>query len=425
VILFRVVEVSFRHGADCTREAARLVLERCDALAGFSEERDRLTRRFATPALRAAGEAVAGWMREAGMETRRDAIGNVVGRLQAGQAQTLILGSHLDTVRGAGRYDGMLGVLVALACAERLRAAGRDLPFALEVVGFADEEGVRYGTAYLGSAVLAGGFDPAWLDRRDEDGVTMRDAIRGWGGEPDRLADDRRAPGGLLGYCEVHIEQGPLLEVHDLPVGVVSAIAGQTRVRLAFEGTAGHAGTVPMALRRDALGAAAEWILAVEAAARHSDALVATVGQAAVLPGAANVIPGRVELSLDVRSGDDDARRVAVAALRERAEAIAAARGGLRVAWERVQDTAAVACSPELTDALAEAVAAGGHAVARLASGAGHDAVMMSRVAPVAMLLVRCAGGVSHNPAESVQAADVAVAIATVDRFLARLAGAR
>jgi allantoate deiminase len=349
----------------------------------------------------------------------------VIGRLDAPQARTLVVGSHLDTVRGAGRYDGMLGVLVAIACVERLQATGRGLPVALEVVSFADEEGVRYGTAYLGSAVLAGAFDPAWLGRRDEDDVVMRDAIRDWGGDPDHLADDRRAAADLVGYCEVHIEQGPVLEAADLPVGVVSAIAGQSRARVAFEGTAGHAGTVPMGLRRDALSAAAEWILAVEVTARDTEGLVATVGEAAVLPGAANVIPGRVELSLDVRSGEDAVRTAAVAALRERAEAIAAARGGLGVAWQLVQDSPAVACSPELTDALAEAVAAGGHAVARLASGAGHDAVMMSRLAPVAMLFVRCAGGISHNPAESVSAADVALAIATVDRFLEGLAAAR
>jgi allantoate deiminase len=398
--------------------AARTVLERCDALARHSEEPDRLTRRFATPALAAAGDEVMAWMRAAGMRTRRDAIGNVIGRLEGeGGAGTLLMGSHLDTVRGAGRYDGMLGVLVALACAGRLRA----LPFTLEIVGFADEEGVRYGTAYLGSAVLAGRFDPAWLARTDADGVAMAEAIRAAGGDPDALADARRATGDLLGYCEVHIEQGPVLEAEGLPVGIVSAIAGQTRARVAFAGTAGHAGTVPMAHRRDALCAAAEWILAVESEARATAGVVATVGQAAVEPNTANVIPGRAVLSLDVRHREDRVRRAAAAALRERAEAVAAARG-LELDWEPVQETAAVACSEALAEQLAGAVAAAGHRVLRLPSGAGHDAAMMAAIAPVAMLFVRCAGGVSHHPAESVVHADVAAAVDVTTRFLARLA---
>src|SRR4051794_20607836 len=246
----------------------RAVLERADILATFSEEPDRLTRRFATPALREAGEQVREWMQAAGMRTWRDAIGNVWGRAapQSGDsggsgAPTLILGSHLDTVRGAGRYDGMLGVLVALACVERL---GGPLPFAIEIAGFADEEGVRYGTAYLGSGVVAGRFDASALVRRDAHGIEMADAIRAFGGDPDALHTARRAADGLLGYVEVHIEQGPVLEKQDEPVGVVTAISGQTRAEVTFEGEAGHAGTVPMELRRDALTAAAEWILTVE-----------------------------------------------------------------------------------------------------------------------------------------------------------------
>jgi allantoate deiminase len=402
------------------QNSSLLVLDRCDELATFSEDPDRLTRRFATDALRGAGTAVQRWMEAAGMSVRRDAIGNVIGRLEGRGDGTLLMGSHLDTVRGAGRYDGMLGVLVALASLERTPR----LPFAVELIGFADEEGVRYGTAYLGSGVLAGRFDPAWLERRDADGVTMADAIRAWGGDVDALARAGRDPDDLLGYVEVHIEQGPVLEAEGLPVGVVSAIAGQTRAHVAFEGVAGHAGTVPMMLRRDALCAAAEWILAAERHARARDGLVATIGEASVEPGASNVIPSRARLTLDVRHGDDGVRAAACERLRERALEIGAARG-VGIEWEVVQETPAVACSPELSALLADAVAAAGPRVVRLPSGAGHDAAVMARLAPVAMLFVRCAGGVSHNPAEHVDAADVAVAVDVTSRFLERLAARR
>jgi allantoate deiminase len=375
--------------------AAETVMQRCDALAAFSEEPGRLTRRFGTPALRAAADAVAEWMRAAGLEPCRDAVGNLIGR-RDGAGGTLVLGSHLDTVRDAGRYDGMLGVLVAIACAER----AEQLPCALEVVAFADEEGVRYGTSYLGSAVLAGRFDPAWRERVDADGVALADLLEGE--LPAARAD-------VLGYVEVHIEQGPRLEAAGVPVGVVTEIVAQAHARVEFAGRAGHAGTTPMDMRADALCAAAEWILAVEACGA-----VATVGMADVEPGAANVIPGRVRVSLDVR----DALGV-VEDLRERAEAIAAGRG-VSVAWQTTDETAAVACDPALTEALAAAVADAGHEVIRLSSGAGHDAAMMAAVAPVAMLFVRCAGGVSHHPDEAVAVEDVAAAIDVLDRFLAR-----
>jgi allantoate deiminase len=329
----------------------------------------------------------------------------------------LLIGSHLDTVLDAGRYDGMLGVLVAIACLERLRGQGRTLPYAVEVLAFADEEGVRYGTGYLGSSVLAGRFDPADLDRRDSAGVGLADAVRAFGGDPDALTAARREPADLIGYYEVHIEQGPVLEAEGAPLGVVGAIAGQTRSRVTFIGQAGHAGTVPMALRRDALSAAAEFVRAVEALARGQDGAVATVGQIEVVPGAPNVIPGRVALSLDVRHPADSVRESIAAELRERADKVAGSRD-LGFDWEVLQETRAVACSPELTELVAEAVAAAGHPVIRLTSGAGHDAVMLSEIVPVSMLFVRCAGGVSHNPAESVAIEDVAAAIDATSRFL-------
>jgi len=400
---------------------ATVVLERADALAACSEDPGRLTRRFATPALAQAGDLVSEWMRAAGMGVRRDAIGNVIGRWEpagGAPAGTLLLGSHLDTVVDAGRYDGMLGVLVGLACVEQL---GDDVPFAVELYGFADEEGVRYGTAYLGSSVVAGALADEALGRRDADGVTMAEAIEAFGGDPGALAASERDAADLLGYVEVHIEQGPVLEAEDLPVGVVTGIAGQTRAEVAFAGVAGHAGTVPMALRRDALVAAAEWIVAVEALARATEGLVATVGELRVEPGASNVIPARAALSLDVRHLDDAAREAAVAALRERAAAIATARG-IGVEWAEVQATPAVACSPGLVAELEAAVADAGVRVERLPSGAGHDAAVMSRLCDAAMLFVRCAGGVSHNPAEAVTAEDVAVAIDVTSRLLGRLA---
>jgi allantoate deiminase len=403
------------------------VLDRADRLAACTEEPGRLTRRFATPALAQAGDLVLAWMREAGMSARRDAIGNVIGRWEpagfdarSGRG-TLLLGSHLDTVRDAGRYDGMLGVLVAVAVVQRVHDAGADLPFAIEVLGFADEEGVRYGTAYLGSSVVAGTFEPAALERRDADGVAMADAIAATGGDVAAVRAARRERSDLLGYVEVHIEQGPVLEAEDLPVGVVTGIAGQTRAEVVFSGVAGHAGTVPMPLRRDALAAAAEWIGAVEERARAVDGLVATVGEIAVGPGASNVIPARAAMSLDVRHLDDGVREAAVGDLRSRAAAIAAARG-LDSAWTEVQATGAVACSERLTAALEGAVADAGVRVARLPSGAGHDAAVMARICDVAMLFVRCAGGVSHNPAEAVVAEDVAVALDVAGRLVDRLA---
>jgi allantoate deiminase len=399
--------------------AARTVLERCDALARCSEERGRITRRFATPALGEARELVEGWMRDAGLATRRDPLGNLFGRLPGGGDRILMLGSHIDSVRDGGRYDGALGVLAAIACAERLR--DRDLPFSVEVAAFADEEGVRYGTGYLGSSVPAGRFEPAWLERPDADGMTLADAVRGWGGDPRAIGSGGVRPGELLGYAEVHIEQGPVLDDAGLPVGVVSAIAGQTRARVVFEGAAGHAGTTPMEGRRDALAAAAEWIGAVEAEARGREGLVATVGEIAAEPGAPNVIPGRAVASLDVRHAEDGVREEAVATLRDRAAPAGETRG-VGVAWEELQSTAAVPCSPELTAELAAAAEDAGHPAPRLASGAGHDAAMMAAVAPAGMLFVRCAGGVSHHPDESVREEDVAVALDVTARFVQRLA---
>ena len=405
---------------------AQRALARCDELGQITEEPGRLTRRFATPALSEADATVRRWMEEAGMEARQDSVGNVVGRYAADveDRPVLLLGSHLDSVRDAGRFDGPLGVIVALECVQRLHAEGRRLPFHVEVIGFADEEGVRYNTAYLGSKVVAGTFDPDYLDRADDDGITMREAIRAFGGDPDHLTDDARDPSQLLGYVEVHMEQGPVLEAEDLAVGVVTAIAGQSRISVEFTGVAGHAGTVPMGLRRDALTGAAEWIGRVEQRAQDDGDLVATVGVITAEPGASNVIPGRVRMTLDVRSGDDQRRIQARDDLRAAVEEIAARRG-LAADWNVVQETAAVACSPEFTALLLEAVRETGRPERAMPSGAGHDAAALAAVTPVAMLFVRGAGGVSHNPAEAVAASDIEAAIDVLGMFLNRLAGAQ
>ena len=394
-------------------------MERAELLAACSEEPDRLTRRFGTHAHAEASATVSDWMRAAGMAVHRDAVGNVVGRYEGGRpgAPALLLGSHLDTVPDGGRYDGALGVLAGIATVERLHAAGARLPFAVEVVAFADEEGARFGTAYLGSSAMAGSFDESTLRRVDAEGVSLEDAVRRFGGDPAAIAGAGRAPGSLIGYAELHIEQGPVLEEHGLPLGVVSGIAGQTRAALRFTGTAGHAGTVPMELRRDALCAAAQMVLEVEATARDTAGLVATVGELETLPGAPNVIPGRVDLTLDVRHPDDRQRAGAVARLRERAGAVAAARG-VGFDWDSLHSQDAVRCDPGLTELMVQAVRAAGAEPHTLPSGAGHDAAMVAAIAPVAMLFVRCAGGISHHPAESVSEADVGIALDTLARFV-------
>jgi allantoate deiminase len=403
--------------------AASVVMQRCDVLGSISDEPDRLTRPFASEAMRRAHEQVTAWMREAGMEVGRDNIGNLRGRYEGanGADETLLIGSHLDSVRDAGKYDGPLGVLVGIASVQGLHDRGIRLPFAIEVVAFADEEGLRYGTTYLGSKALAGSFDAADLDRADADGVTMAQAIRGFGGDPDGIAKDRTIEGELLGYFEVHIEQGPVLESRGLPVAVVSAIAGQTRYQLTFKGVAAHAGTTPMDHRKDALVAASLFVQAVADHAERQAGLVATVGQLIVRPGAANVVPGEATLSLDVRHPHDADRLKASKVLVDAAEKIAHQRG-IELTTRQVSENGSVQCSGRMTAVLAQAIKDLSRPVVQLASGAGHDAVEMAGVTETAMLFVRCKGGISHNPAESVDEADVAVAIDVLDRFLELLA---
>lgn len=409
--------------------AARTVMERCDILGAISEEQERLARPFATRAMQRVNALVAGWMQEAGMSVAQDAIGNLVGRYEGSSAgsQTLVLGSHLDSVRDAGKYDGPLGVLVALACVQRLHSRGQRLPFAIEVVGFADEEGLRFARSYLGSRAISGTFDTSWLDVTDAEGISLAEAIGAFRGSTERQALEQalRTPRWqreeLLAYAEVHIEQGPVLEEMGLPVGVVTAIAGQTRLRVSFTGTAGHAGTVPMLMRRDALGAAAEFVLSVESIARSLPEVVATVGQLHVQPGASNVIPGLVTLSLDVRHQDDTIRERALLEMEARGREIGLERT-VTFVWQPLESHGAVPCAPHFARLFAQAIEQQGYAVHSLPSGAGHDAAIMSELTGMAMLFVRCKGGISHNPAESVTSEDVGVAIDVLERFILLLA---
>lgn len=404
--------------------SARTVMERCDVLATYSEESAGLTRPSLTGSMHHADEQVAQWMRAAGLSIQQDMVGNLFGRYEADHpgAKMLLLGSHLDSVRNAGKYDGPLGVLVALACVERLQQRKQRLPFAIEVCAFTGEEGLRFHCAYLGSKVATGTLEPQALQLTDANAVSLEQAICAYNdeSEPVILPASRWQSADLLGYCEVHIEQGPVLENRDLPVGVVSAIAGQSRIIVGFTGEAGHAGTVPMSLRHDALCAASEFILAVEHLAFDTPDLVATVGQINVQPGASNVIPGLVRLSLDVRHQDDATRMQACQLLYNQAAQICTRRQ-VAFDWQLVQEHAGVACDPFLAQQCAQAIEKLGYPVLSLPSGAGHDAVVMSTLTDVAMLFVRCKGGISHNPAESVTVEDVQVAIEALEGVLQSL----
>lgn len=410
--------------ADPAQQLVRLL----DELGRVTDEPGRLTRTFLSPAMKRANTLVAGWMKEAGLTVRVDSVGNLIGRLESAPPQTpnprpktLLLGSHLDTVRDAGRFDGPLGVLLPIVALAELKRRRVVLPFHVEVLGFSEEEGVRFASAYLGSEGYTGRLKPRTLAMRDADGVSVAEALKKINGGKFIAPKSAHPRGDLLGYVEVHIEQGPVLEAKKLAVGVVSAIAGQSRFQLTWTGRAGHAGTTPMPLRRDALTGAAEFALVVEELARVSTGLVATIGSLTVSPGAANVIPGSVEHTLDVRHADDTARRAALFQLGRLAAQIARKRG-LKVAWRRTQDNGATACSRTLTARLEQSVRAVQGKSLSLVSGAGHDGVVMSSLCPIAMLFVRCRDGLSHHPAEYASPKDLTVALNVMVDFLERLA---
>ncbi len=392
-----------------------------ETLGAISAEPDRLVRLFLTPEHRRAAELVAQWMREAGMEVAEDVLGTVRGRYQGEGAKRLLIGSHIDSVIDAGKYDGPFGVIAGILAVGHLARAGRKLPFGIDVLAFGDEEGSRFPSTLSTSAACIGAFDPATLALADRDGVSYADALKAYGKDASRIPEAAYSPAEAAGYVEIHIEQGPVLEQEGEPLGIVTGIVGQNRMRITVIGEAGHAGTTPMDLRRDALAGAAELILGVErvAQAHTADRMVATVGRIEALPGATNVIPGRVSFSVDLRSMTDAVRREAVQQLQADAWQLTEARS-LQIELEPLFEGNTTAMSGALQDLLAAAVAGLGHKPIRLASGAGHDAQMMARLCPSAMLFVRCRGGISHNPAEYASPQDMGAAIAALIEFIER-----
>ncbi|OGX83906.1 allantoate amidohydrolase [Hymenobacter glacialis] len=399
---------------------AERIMQRIQQLAAISEDAHGVTRTFGTPAFLEGRALVQRWLQAAGLPTRVDGIGNLRARLQSRHpaAKTFVLASHIDTVVNAGKFDGPLGVLMGLDLLERLVEQQADLPFHIELIAFSDEEGVRFHTTYLGSKVVAGSFDTALLARPDAAGITLAQALETMGADATKIPADAIPAAEWLGYFEMHIEQGPVLWERNVPVALVTAIAGQQRVELIFRGMAGHAGTVPMAMRQDALCAAAEFVLTAEQFAQaHGRGLVATVGKLAVSYSASNVIPGEVTCSLDLRSPSQAQLADAARALQGFAEGLAAHRA-VALTWTLVQQTAPVACDAALNTLLAQAIAESGHEAIPLVSGAGHDAVPVSAVAPATMLFIRCYKGISHNPLEDVELGDLAAAIEVADRFI-------
>ncbi|MGI9379224.1 MAG: allantoate amidohydrolase [Methyloligellaceae bacterium] len=405
------------------KESARRIMLRCDELTKFSRDSSTYCRTYLTPEQRAAADWLGEKMREAGMTVREDAVGNVIGRYEAQseQARAVILGSHFDTVPDAGRYDGNLGVITAIECVATLALARRRLPFAIEVYAFADEEGTRFTTGFLTSSAVVDGIVNFPLRHVDQDGMSVADAFEEYGLSVENINTAKRRSDEFLAYIELHIEQGPVLEENDLAICPVTSIAGQTRLSITIDGKAGHAGTVPMSLRRDALAGAAEMIIEVERVCRADDRLVGTVGTVNVSPGALNVIPGEVEFGIDIRSADDSVRQPAVDKLLTFFRATAKKRG-LEITTEVKQTTPAVACDSWLLDIIDAACADITGRSLQLYSGAGHDAAIMASLCPAGLIFVRCKDGISHHPAESITLDDADVAFRAMMRALERLA---
>jgi len=409
--------------------AAERVMARADALAAISETPDALTRVYLSAQHLQANQLVGEWMRQAGMTVWQDSVGNICGRYEGAQegAQAVLLGSHLDTVRNAGRYDGMLGVLTAIEVVDGLHQQGRHLAQAIEIVGFGDEEGTRFGITLLGSRGITGSWPQGWLETCDASGISVAQAMVQAGLDPARVALAARHQDDFSACLELHIEQGPCLEQEGLALGVVEAINGARRLSCRFTGEAGHAGTVPMNHRKYALAAAAEWMVLIENTTRQRGGnRVATVGELRCLPGAVNVIPGEVALSLDIRGPQDAPLDALLAELLAQAQTIAARRG-LSFSAEEFYRIAATPCDARLQELLGQAVESVQGRSLSLPSGAGHDTIALAERWPVGMLFVRCKGGVSHHPAESVMAEDVALAIEAFGRAVRTLAdgGAR
>lgn len=395
------------------------IIARCQAIAALSEQPDCTTRTFLSPPMRQVHRMLRVWMESLGMSVSVDSVGNLRGYYQGmhPDGPRLLIGSHLDTVPCGGAFDGVLGVVLGIALIESLK--GRRLPFGIEIAGFSEEEGVRFGVAFIGSRALVGAVDAALLEKKDARGVTVAQAIRDFGLDPSRLSEAvLRRP--VLGYLEFHIEQGPVLDEVGLPLGLVEAIAGQTQARVSFRGRASHAGTTPMHLRRDAVTAAAEWILDVERQARATPGMVATVGKVQAFPGVSNVIAGEVRAGLDVRHASDAQRSAGVDRILSAARDIAQGRG-LEFECSGRQEEGGVACDAHLILAMEKALERAGFPVRRMTSGAGHDAMILAQTVPVAMLFLRSPGGISHHPDERVLSQDVAAALHTGLRFLEQL----
>jgi hydantoinase/carbamoylase family amidase len=396
------------------------IMDWAEQLARFTDTAGVLTRTYLTPAHHGAAAQLAEWMCAAGMNVRRDVAGNVIGRYegQTENAPALLTGSHFDSVRNGGKYDGNLGILLPIACIRRWHAAGRRFPFALEVIAFAEEEGVRFKATLLGSRAAAGTFDMAVLDNRDEDGLTMREVMAASGFHAAALNKAAYDPAQVLAFVEVHIEQGPVLLNENLPLGVVTAIAGASRFMVEATGLAGHAGTVPMALRRDAAMAAAEVGLYIERRCRDTPGAVGTVGQLGVPDGAANVVPGKAVFSIDIRAEDDAVRQRIVADVLAEIERVGQSRD-VRMHVQKTHEAGSVPCAARLRQQLAAALESCDLPVRLLPSGAGHDAMAMAAVTDVAMLFVRCGnGGISHHPDEIMTAGDAALAARVFDSFV-------
>jgi len=402
------------------RDRAQRAIAECKSLAGFTEEPGRTTRRFLTPPVRDVHAHLRGRMEALGMAVHVDAIGNLRGlwRPAGATAKRLILGSHIDTVPNAGAYDGVLGVMLALEWVHIAEEIGFSMP--IEVIAFSEEEGVRYGVPFLGSRAVGGVFDEKMLAYEDAEGVRMDEAIRAFGLDPSKIVQAAIDPAEVCGFIEIHIEQGPVLEAENLQLAVVNAIVGQTRLGLRFTGQANHAGTTPMHLRRDALAAAAEWITRVEATAQAEDGLVATVGKIEARPNAGNVIPGQVDVTLDLRQMSSRTRSEWTRQLINDASLIAHKRG-VEVEWVEKMNERAVEMDQYLTGRLKSAVEAASFPARTMPSGAGHDAMVMAARVPAAMLFLRSPGGISHHPDEAVREEDVEAALLVGQKFLEKL----
>ncbi|MDQ1813540.1 allantoate amidohydrolase [Massilia sp. CCM 9210] len=421
--IHRIAELRINDLLKLTPVFGPTVMQWAETIGAWSEADDGLTCSYMTGVHQRTAAQLAEWMRDAGMETCIDAVGNVVGRYLSADpdAKTLMTGSHYDTVRDGGKYDGRLGILLPIAVVRHLHERGERLPYHLEVVGFAEEEGVRFRSTFLGSNAVIGQFDMALLEQVDADGVTMLQALTAAGHHPGAIASIARNPDDLLGFVEVHIEQGPVLLERGLAVGVVTAIAGSSRYLVDLTGLASHAGTTPMNMRKDAAAAAAEIVLLVERRCSGAGSLVGTVGQLQVPNGSVNVIPGHCKLSLDIRAADDAVRHAAVKEILDGIEAICGRRH-VEVEVQQIVSAPAAPCASTLMDQLGDAIERAGLPRYDLASGAGHDAMAMAKITDVAMLFTRCGnGGISHNRLETMTADDAELAAQVLLDFLRSL----